>query len=264
MNITIRFAPHPKRLLSIVFQAFVILIILLPCIIFPMALQAQKNTNENKAYVVLLHGLGRTHRTMWFLEHNLKKHGYEVINQSYPSTKYAIDDLAKEIGTAVEQRCTDPQRPVHFVTHSLGGIVLRHYLAGHPSINLGRVVMLSPPNQGSELANIFQENSLITFFGGPVIKQLGTCPTSIPNQLGPVYGEVGVITGDKSLNPLFSYLIPGKDDGTVSVESTKVEGMRDFLVVHRSHTFIMNSTEVISQVLNFLQQGKFIHNQISG
>jgi hypothetical protein len=117
--------------------------------------------------------------------------------------------------------------------------------------------MLSPPNQGSDLADILRDNPMLAFLGVPAFSQLGTCRACKPNLLGPVYGEVGVITGDRSFNPLFSYLIPGADDGTVSVESTRVEGMKAFLVVHSSHTFIMQSPKVVSQVINFLEQGSF-------
>jgi len=234
-----------------------VLVMLLCWSILPSDLTAAVRPGATKAYVVLLHGLGRSHRSMWFLEYALAKKGYEVINLSYPSTRYPIEDLARDIGDAVEQRCTRPHQTVHFVTHSLGGIILRAYLSGYPSINVGRIVMLAPPNQGSELADILCGNPMLAFLDVPAIGQLGTCRTCIPGHLGPVYGQVGVITGDKSLNPLFSYLIPGVDDGTVSVKSARVEGMKAFLVVHHSHTFIMHSPDVISQVINFLEQGIF-------
>ncbi|EDN65388.1 conserved hypothetical protein [Beggiatoa sp. PS] len=141
----------------------------------------------------------------------------------------------------------------------MGGIITRFYLKENKIKNLGRVVMLSPPNQGSELTDSLKNNVniLFRFFTGPAGQQLGTEPSSIPNQLGPVNFELGVITGNATLNPLYSYLIPGEDDGKVSVERAKVKGMKDFLVVPHSHTFIMNSHEVREQIVYFLEYGQF-------
>lgn len=249
--------PDYERLTRLAAIGGVVLIMLLCCPILCLNLMAAEGSSATKAYVVLLHGLGRSHRSMWVMEYVLARQGYEVINLPYPSTRYPIKDLARAVGEAVEQRCTKPNQAVHFVTHSLGGIILRAYLSGYPPINIGRIVMLAPPNQGSELADILRDNPLLACLDVPAIAQLGACSTCIPSGLGPVYGQVGVITGDKSLNPLFSYLIPGADDGTVSVKSARVEGMKAFLVVHHSHTFIMHSPEVISQVVHFLEQGTF-------
>jgi len=244
-------------LMKLVRKGAVVLSMLACCCSMPSELKAALTPGRAEAYVVLIHGLGRSHRSMWFLEQALARQGYEVINLSYPSTRYPIEDLARAIGNAIERRCTKPHQSVHFVTHSLGGIILRAYLSEYPPISIGRIVMLSPPNHGSELADILRDNPMIAPLGVPAIGQLGTCRACKPNHLGPVYGQVGVITGDRSFNPLFSYLIPGADDGTVSVESARVEGMKAFLVVHHSHTFIMHSPEVISQVIYFLEQGTF-------
>ena len=159
----------------------------------------------------------------------------------------------------IKQAKLDSANQVHFVTHSMGGIITRFYLKDNKIKNLGRVVMLSPPNQGSELTDSLKNNVNIffRFFTGPAGQQLGTEPSSIPNQLGPVNFELGVITGNATLNPLYSYLIPGEDDGKVSVERAKVKGMKDFLVVPHSHTFIMNSDEVREQIVYFLEYGQF-------
>lgn len=207
-------------------------------------------------YVILLHGLGRTNWSMYVLERTLSQ-GFRVINMGYPSRKYPVEELAEYVGKRIRPHCPDENNKIHFVTHSLGGIVLRCCLKENQPHNLGRVVMLSPPNQGSELADIFRKNILFKIATGPVGRQLGTGPSSIPNTLGPVDFEVGIIAGNGSLNPIFSRLIPGADDGNVSVERTKVEGMTDFLIVRQHHAFIMNSSEVIEQVLCFLENAKF-------
>jgi hypothetical protein len=135
--------------------------------------------------------------------------------------------------------------------------VLRQYLSNHQIQNLGRVVMLAPPNHGSELADRLKYNCLYRLATGPAGQQLGTSDSSVPNQLGPVDFELGVIAGDRSLNPLFSWWIPGPDDGKVSVRSTRLPEMRDFLVVHHSHTWMAWSSEATSAVAEFLRTGCF-------
>jgi len=186
--------------------------------------------------------------------------GFRVVNVDYPSRKHRIEYLAGYVGKTIHQRCTEERRRIHFVTHSLGGIVLRYYLKENQLNNLGRVVMLSPPNQGSELVDIFGPSVLFRAVTGPVGQQLGTESSSVPHALGSVDFEVGIIAGSESLNPIFSHLIPGQDDGRVSVERAKVEGMADFLIVPQVHPFIMNSSEVIKQVIYFLENGRFLRH----
>jgi triacylglycerol lipase len=211
--------------------------------------------------VILLHGLGRTDLSMTRMESALEGRGYEVVNVGYSSTQHSIERLAAEsLAPAIEACCSERHGRVHFVTHSMGGIVLRYYLESQEVDSMGRVVMLSPPNQGSEVADWVAENPILERILGPWPQELGTGPESVPSQLGPVDFELGIIAGNKTLNPLFSRMIPGADDGKVSVERTKVEGMTDFIVVSKSHTYIMMSDDVIAQVIYFLEQGEFRHD----
>jgi pimeloyl-ACP methyl ester carboxylesterase len=213
-------------------------------------------------YVVLLHGLGRTARSMRRLERTLQKEGYRVVNVTYPSTHSTVETLANDwLSGLLKREVVDRTVRVHFVTHSMGGIVLRQYLDGHRIDNLGRVVMLAPPSQGSELADSLQRHLLFQWFTGPAGQQLGARECSVPRTLGPVTFELGIIAGDRSANPWFSAQIPGPDDGKVSVASTKLEGMRDFLVVHSTHTWIMRRKEVIRSVTTFLRSGHFALSQ---
>ena len=210
--------------------------------------------------VVLLHGLGRTARSMAKLEEALQQAGFTTANVDYPSRKSDLEVLAEQAVDEGVGRCRkQAARRIHFVTHSMGGILVRLHLSRHRLAELGRVVMLSPPNQGSEIADHLRDNGLYRWFNGPAGQQLGTGPAALPARLGPVDYPVGVITGDRPeiWDLWFSELIPGLDDGKVSVERAKVEGMRDFLVVHESHTFIMKSPKVIRQVLHFLEKGQF-------
>lgn len=222
---------------------------------------SQPGTGER---VVLLHGLGRTDLSMYVIEQELSERGYRVFNVGYPSTDHSIEHLSEEeLGPALDRCCAGSNDTIHFVTHSMGGIVLRYYLEEHEIDNLGRVVMISPPNRGTELADWVAENQFLETILGPSVEQLGTGAESVPTRLGPVDFELGIIAGNRSLNPLFSRLIPGDDDGKVAVEATKVPGMSDFLVVPHSHTYIMLNDEVVEQVAYFLEHGRFRETDVA-
>ncbi len=211
--------------------------------------------------VILLHGAGRTPRSMNRLARALAKSGFQIHNLGYPSRRASLEELAVLISKQIDRIRLDPNRGVHFVTHSLGGIVLRCYLKDQLLPNLGRVVMLAPPNRGAELADRFAGFRLYHRILGPVSAQIGTAPESQPNALGPVDYEVGVIAGNRSLNPLFSTLIPGPDDGRIGVESTKLDGMKDFLLLPCIHPLIMYYPIVIRQTIYFLRHGRFDHTR---
>jgi len=220
----------------------------------------QETLSGKGNYVILLHGLARTSRSMVKMKKRLSQSGYSVINIDYPSTKHTIEFLAEEYLGRVIERCKEvPRTKIHFVTHSLGGIIVRYYLEHHPLSNLGRAVMISPPNQGSELVDHMKDMLVFQKINGPAGQQLGTDEDSIPLKLGPVDFEVGVITGNRTFDPLFSMLIPGPDDGKVSVKRARVTGMSDFLILPHSHTFIMQKEDVIEQVIHFLEHGSFRH-----
>jgi triacylglycerol lipase len=165
--------------------------------------------------------------------------------------------LAVEAGVAA----CPADSTVHFVTHSLGGILLRFYLENNQLESLGRVVMLAPPNGGSEVVDAMVGTPGFAWLNGPAGAQLGTDEESIPSQLGPVDFEVGIIAGTKTINFMLSQYLPNPDDGKVSLERTKVEGMADFITVPRSHPFIMSAPEVISQALAFIETGHFVHEE---
>jgi pimeloyl-ACP methyl ester carboxylesterase len=212
--------------------------------------------------VVLLHGLGRTSRSMTRLAAGLRDADYNVVNWDYPSRRQPIEQLAAEQLPQAVKACRQYNvSRIHFVTHSMGGILVRSYLRHHDLPDLGRVVMLSPPNGGSEIVDTFGSTFFFRIIYGPAGSQLGTSADSFVNRLPPVAFPVGVITGDRSVNPLFSLLIPGGDDGEVSLDSARVEGMQDFLVVHASHPLIMRKLEAISQTVQFLRRGAFNHSR---
>ena len=215
-------------------------------------------SNHLKEHVILLHGLGRSSKSMSRIESVLQKNGYIVKNVNYPSKKYSIEILVeKHIAPAIKS-CKDAKK-IHFVTHSLGGILTRYYLEHHFLENLGKVIMLSPPNQGSEIVDKFGNFFLCKWFLGPAFQQLSTSSNSVPNMLKKPRFNLGIITGSKSFNPLFSCIIPGKDDGKVSVESAYIQGA-SFKTVPVTHTFIMKNNTVIENILYFLKHSSFIEN----
>ena len=215
-------------------------------------------------FVLLLHGLGRTSRSMRPVERRLAASGYAAVNIDYPSRKHPIDYLADVVlDKAIEPFKNVPQAKFHFVTHSLGGIIVRYYLKHHPLEGLGRVVMLSPPNQGSEVVDRLKETFFFKKTHGPAGQQLSASANDFLRELGPVGFELGVITGDRAYEPWAPLLISGPNDGKVSVERAKVRGMKDLLVLPCSHTFIMRRADVISQVLYFLAHGVFDHKSVT-
>jgi triacylglycerol lipase len=209
--------------------------------------------------VILLHGLGRTDRSMAKLAAALEKEAYAVMNVDYPSRTATVERLAEiAIGSALRDRRMAGVSRIHFITHSMGAILVRHYLATRTVDRLGRVVMLGPPNQGSEVVDRFGDTAMFGRMTGPGGRQLGTSPNSVPNRLGPVNFELGIIAGDRSINWINSAVIDGPDDGKVSVERTKVAGMKEHIVIHASHPFLMRNDLAIRNALAFLRTGSFL------
>jgi len=211
-----------------------------------------------KSTVVLLHGLGRGPWSMKRIEWALRREGYQVLNVGYASRQQDIATLAEKTLGPVFDRFP-PGRSLHFVTHSMGGILLRQFLHDHPDVpRPKRVVMLGPPNHGSEIVDRLRHWASYAKLNGPAGLQLGTELSSLPNQLSAADDcEVGVIAGSVSLNPLFSLWLRWPSDGKVSVASTHLEGMTDHIVLRTSHTWMMWRRSVIDQVKTFLRTGRF-------
>jgi hypothetical protein len=208
--------------------------------------------------LVLLHGLARTSSSMNELKTKLTNEGYFVVNVDYPSrTKkiFALSEIA--INDGLDQCRKAKASPVNYVTHSLGGILVRQFYQNHQPSNVNRVVMLGPPNNGSEVVDNLQNVYGYELLNGPAGMELGTANTDVPKSLGPVNFELGVIAGTQSMNLILSTFLPNPDDGKVSVESAKVEGMCGFITLPVTHPFLMTNDNVIAEVIYFLKKGAF-------
>jgi len=217
-------------------------------------------SNESEPCVILLHGLGRTPLSMVPLQIALERAGYRTVNQGYPSRSESIEmRAAAHVAEALTKCDLPPDAPVYFVAHSLGGILVRQYLQDRDVPPGSRMVMLGPPNQGSELVDQFGADAWFQVLG-PAARQLGTTDDGLLSRLEPVDLEIGVIAGTRaSLDSIIleSGGLPEPHDGRVSLTSAQLEEMRDFLAVNQSHTLLLVEHKVIRQVIAFLATGHF-------
>ncbi len=208
--------------------------------------------------VVLLHGLGSNSRWLRRLERALQEAGFASLNLNYPSRRQPLDRLAEHIHPAVAAFAERQAGPIHFVGHSMGGLLARVYVEKHRPARLGRVVMLGTPNGGSEIADLLKGLALYRLLFGPAGQQLTTDPDGLPKSLPAVDYAVGVVAGTRSIRPISSaFILPRPNDGTVSVESCKLDGMTDHVTVRAFHAALPHHRVAVSQTVRFLQEGRF-------
>lgn len=209
-------------------------------------------------YVLILHGMGRTRFSMRKVARFLEEKGYKAINLSYPSTSEPIPVIADTyVRQAIESCVKQGADKVHVVTHSLGGIVIRQYLQNNSLPEGSRIVMLGPPNKGSEVADVLMNSFIYKWLMGDAGQSLGTDDDSYVNMLGPVEEDIGIIAGTRTVDPVSSLLIPGPDDGKVSVDNTMLDEMADFICIPKSHPFMASSRTIMHQIEYFLEHGRF-------
>lgn len=231
-----------KKLISILFVYFILSI--------EVAMAAE--------CVVLIHGFGRSSFSMSKISHNLQANGYKTINIDYPSRKYTLNDLINNHITPQIDDKIDNCSKIHFVGYSMGGIITRYILEHHRPENLGKVIFLGTPNSGAEVVNVLGKYKWFKKLFGPAVQQLAIGSSfwdQIPNN---VDYESGVISGNFSINPITSlFMIKGDDDGTISVESSKIEGMKEQLVLPVTHKMLLNSQRVVEEIEHFIRKGQF-------
>ncbi len=233
--------------------------LLIPLLAVLVPSTAQAEVQPRNEQVILLHGIARSSSHMDDIERYLESKGYTVFNLDYPSTKHPLNELAAMVAREIRETM-DPSKPVHFVGYSMGGILARIVLNQYRPDNLGRVVQLASPNGGSEVADFLKENWIFETVYGPAGQQLVTNGAGLDELMGKVDYPMGVVAGNASIDPVSSAIIPGEDDGKVSVESTKVIGMRDHITVPANHSFFPQTRSVHEQAYHFLRFGAFDRN----
>lgn len=189
----------------------------------------------------------------------LQQAGFATVNVDYPSQSGTIEEIAPiAVGMGLGSCRATGATKIHFVTHSMGGILLRYQQKHDPAPELGRVVMLGPPNQGSSMIDRTRDWPGFEWVSGEAGAQLGTDENSVPLQLGPVDFELGIIAGTGTVNIFMSAMMPEDNDGKVTVLETRVEGMDDFLIVGKSHRYITRGDVVIRNTESFLRDGHFL------
>ena len=208
--------------------------------------------------VVLLHGISRTARSFRKMQSALEGEGYATLNLGYASRRKTLEALAEDIHPAIELFSSGLTGPVHFVCHSMGGLLARVYLARYRPQRLGRVVMLGTPNGGSEIADRLKHMAAYRVFFGPAGQELGTQRNAVDDaMLPPVDYPVGIIAGNRSIDPITSVFLPKPHDGRVSVANTRLDGMADHVVVNTSHPWLVRNSVAIEQTIAFVRDGRF-------
>ena len=207
--------------------------------------------------VVLLHGLAKTPRSFGRMERTLRKQGFATLNLAYPSRKHPLEVLVEDVHAAIHPFALQTDA-LYFVTHSMGGVLAQLYLAKYRPSRLHRVVMLGPPNGGSEVTDFLKETAPYRAFYGPAGQQLGTKRLQSSGRLPPPDYSVGIIAGNKTIDPISSFfIVPRPNDGRVSVESTRLSGMTDHIVLGATHSGLLRHQDAINQTISFLRDGRF-------
>jgi hypothetical protein len=209
--------------------------------------------------VVLLHGIARSRKSMAKMERALQANNYLTLNLEYPSRRRRLIELAEGLDDAISPFSSQLNGRLHFVTHSMGALVARAFIALRRPVNLGRLVAMAPPNAGSEVADFLRTSALYAKFYGPAGAELTTTNAdALHMELGRVDYPLGIIAGDRTVDPIASlFILPRPNDGRVSVLGTQIDGMADHIVIHSSHALIMGHSEAILQTLYFLRNGCF-------
>jgi len=243
----------PKKLLRNAVVRVLPLFAVVACASFAPQLP---DLTQDSDVVVLLHGLGRSPSAMHRLERRFEQAGFQVANLGYDSLNDTPEEILADITAQLDACCMDKTPQVHFVGHSLGGLIIRAYLEEQDVENLGRAVLLGTPNAGTEYIDNGEDRWWYAFLG-PTGTALGTGADSFPNSLPAPDYPLGVIAGRTDRDNEDE--LPGEDDGLVTVESTRLDGMADFILLDVTHWELRSNAAVADQAIAFLRTGSFIH-----
>lgn len=224
-----------------------------------LEISGQSGDESARGGVVFVHAIARTPRSFQKMQRAVGELGFMTLNLGYKSRRKSLEVLADDIHSEIQDFSSKIDGPLHFVGHSMGGLLVRIYIAKYAPEKLGRVVMLGTPNGGSEIADFLKDYALYRVLLGPAGQQLGTRrDEGVEAFLPPVNYPVGIIAGNRTVDPISSTLmLPGPNDGRVSVENTKVSGMADHIVIASSHPWLPRNATAINQTISFLRRGKF-------
>lgn len=217
------------------------------------------NHKGKEKWVILVHGVLRSSSSMEKIEKALRNKGYKTLNFDYDSRRETIKIVAKRLHREITKIYERDIESVSFVTHSFGTIIVRYYCANHTIKKKGRFVMIAPPNKGSQWARILSRLSLYKWVLGVAGGKVQDVEQAIPKIMSPPPIEFGVIAGGTGMKMGINPLLPGDDDGTITVEETKLEGMKDFIQIRGQHSLLLLQQGVIDNVIHFLERGQFIH-----
>ncbi len=211
--------------------------------------------------VVLVHGIIRSSKSFAAMKERLQQSGYQVFGFDYPSTHVKIEESAGYLQRALTS--LEGIDEINFVVHSMGGLVVRACLTEFSDPRLHRMVMLGVPNQGARMANLVRENTLYRVVFGPAGQQLVEDPEGFLASLPTPNFPFAVVAGAKGTLNGFNPLIPGDDDGTISVSCTRLPGAADFMGVPVLHSFLMGNEQVIAATDRFLRTGVLRENGVT-
>ena len=234
---------------------------MLSLLVFLVSVSNVAKADQQQETVILLHGIGQSSLSMLSVETKLEDKGYKVLSINYPSTDKDIEDIADFLHEKhLTKEFWKNAKKVHFVTHSMGGLVTRYYLDKYKQDKVGKVVMLAPPNGGSEISDLLHDYKAYKMFYGPAGEDLTT--SNQQKKKTDVYYDLGIIAGKKEWPYVVAaFVLPGESDGRVSVENTRLDGMTDHIIIPATHSFIMFKPNVHKQIIHFLENGEFKHEE---
>jgi len=237
--------------------AVLFLTVLISCAAVDSTRVSTSAETDSRETVVLLHGLGRGKSAMRLLASRLEDAGFLTKIIKYKSLNASPKEILETVTEQINTFCRDKKQTIHFAGHSLGGLLVRAYLDSNKVENLGRVVLIGTPNKGTPLVDKFQDSWLLKLMGETTLS-LGTDENSFPNSIGPPYYPAGIIAGSSTIINN-EKILPGDDDGVVPVESAKLDGMTDMIVINAGHSMLRYNKDAADAAIHFLKHGRFKH-----